>query len=278
MNKFFTKTALAAGLALSLLSVGCSGTNNIISGSTGAKGYVRLVDASPLTTTPLGLQASSTTINSNVTASTPIGPYAAVGAGNQQFSLPGITINNNPFIHSIASATNYTVVAEGEPGAANYRTFIFQDTNPAAATNSVRFKVDNAAPNLTTAVDVYVKSTVNPALSIPTIAGLALNNDSGSYPGAPGNSYLPPQPVSATPYPAGTYTLDIVPTGVAPTGTSADLFFATTTTTLNTGTSYSFIIYDLSATPNSIGVLLAQDSPQVQSNQSGTFSRFVHRI
>ncbi|MBC5826183.1 MAG: hypothetical protein GIW99_00590 [Candidatus Eremiobacteraeota bacterium] len=279
MTKFIARAAIAAGISLSLALVGCSGANNIVSGSTGAKGFARLIDASPLTTTPLGLQASSTTINSNITSSTPIGPYATVGAGNQQFSVPGLTINNNPFKHSISSATNYTVVVEGEPGATNYQTFIFQDTNPSASPASVRFKVDNAAPNLTTAVDVYVHATANPALGIPTIAGLALNNDSGSYPGAPGNSYLPPQPVTTlNTYPTSTYALDIVPAGTTPTGTSADLFFGTTTTLLTAGVSYSFVIYDKSATANSIGVLLAQDSPQVQSNQSGTFSAVVHKI
>jgi hypothetical protein len=204
----------------------------------------------------------------------PIGPYTKVNAGNVAFDIntgagttdivPAISVN-------VAGSTNYSIVLEGEPGSADYTAVSFQDTNALNNPATVRFKVDNAAPNLTTPVDVFVWQSGTAIPGVATVPALALNQDSGSVATHPGNSYIPQQGSSTT-LPSGTYNIAVVPTGSAPNG-SSDLFDGSVAMSVNN--SYSLILEDASASQNSIRVLQAIDEPFQTSNQT-SISR--HRI
>jgi hypothetical protein len=257
---------LAAAAALVL--TGCSSVSHIIGGPGGGKGNARLVVAS--LTTPqsnISLTADGGTINSGLSATTPIGVYAPVGAGQDTFAINTGTGTSNlvsTINVSVAASTNYSIVLEGEPGSSDYIAFGFQDTNALNNAATVRFKVNNAAPNLTSAVDVYVWLSTNSIPSTPTVASLGLNQDSGSVAGAPGNAYIPQQG-SSTLLPAGVYDVAIVPAGTVPNG-SSDLFDGSTSLVLNT--SYSLTIADNNATADNIAVLESIDEPFQSSNQS----------
>ena len=254
---------LAAALALS----GCSSVANRIAGL-GQSGFARLIDASPATaTTGIALAADGGVINSGISSTTPIGVYSKVGATSIKFDVNtgAGTADIVPAINvSIAPSTNYSIVLEGEPGSANYIAFGFQDTNALNNAATVRFKVNNAAPNATTPLDVYVWLSTNSIQLTPTVPTLSLNQDSGSSPGAPGNAYIPQQG-SNTVFPAGLYDIAIVPAGSAPNGTT-DLFDGSTSFVLNT--SYSLTIEDIDATSNHIGILSSIDEPFQGSNQA----------
>jgi hypothetical protein len=259
--------AAATGLALA----GCSSVTHLVGGLGGGKGEARLVVAS--LTTPqsnISLTADGGTINSGLSAVTPIGVYAQVGAGQETFAVNTGTGTANlvsPINVSVAASTNYSIVLEGEPGSADYIAFGFQDTNALNNAATVRFKVNNAAPNLTSAVDAYVWLSTSSIPPTPTVATLGLNQDSGSVANAPGNAYIPQQG-SPTLLPAGVYDVAIVPAGTVPNG-STDLFDGQTSFALNT--SYSLTIADNNATANNIAVLASIDEPFQSSNQS------VHR-
>jgi len=262
--------SIKAGIAgAALLAAGCGGINNSISAAFGGSGMARLIVASPTTTqTNIALLADQGIINSGLSATTRIGPYAKVTAGNVSFDIntgsgtsdivPAINVN-------VASSTNYTVVLEGEPGLSDYQAVSFQDTNALPNPATVRFKVNNAAPDLATPVDVYVWPSSQSMPSTPTVPGLGLNQDSGSTGSHPGNAYIPTQGSSTT-MPAGVYSVAIVPQGGVPNGTS-DLFDGNTTS-LNLNTSYSFTIEDVNATQNNIGVILSIDEPFQSGNQT----------
>lgn len=140
----------------------------------------------------------------------------------------------------------------------------FADTNALNNPNTVRFKVDNAAPNLATPVDVYVWPSSQAMPTTPTVPALPLNEDSGSEPTPPGDAYIPTLGSSTT-LPAGTYDVAIVPQGTIPNG-SSDLFDGSTQ--LSTNVSYSFVIEDRNSTQNDIGVLLSIDEPIQTQNQA----------
>lgn len=256
--------AAAAAVALG----GCSSVTNAIGGLTGGKGNARLIVASPTTTqSNMSLSADGGTINSGLSAATPIGVFAQVGAGTDTFAVNtgAGTSNLVPTINvNVAASTNYSIVLEGEPGSADYIAFGFQDTNALQNAATVRFKVNNAAPNLTGAVDAYIWLSTNPIPTTPTVAGMGLNQDSGSVANAPGNAYIPQQG-SSTILPAGLYDVAIVPAGTTPNGTT-DLFDGSANLALNT--SYSFTIEDVNATPNNVAVLLSIDEPFQSQNQS----------
>jgi len=259
---------IAAWLAAAVATAaGCNGVGNAISGTFGGSGNARLIIASPKTTqTGIALQADHGTINSGLSASTPIGTYAKVNAGDVSFDVntgagtsdivPAINVN-------IAASTNYSVVVEGEPGLTDYMAVSFADTNALNNANTVRFKVNNAAPNLATPVDVYIWPAAQAMPTTPTVPALPLNQDSGSEQNPPGNAYIPTQGSSTT-LPTGTYNVAIVPQGTIPNGTS-DLFDGSTG--LNVNTSYSFTIEDNNSTQNNIGVLLSIDEPIQTQNQ-----------
>lgn len=259
-------TVAFAAAALSI--AGCGGINNAISAAFGGTGFARLIVASPTTTqSNITLLADHGTINSGLSTSVPIGTYAKVNAGNVSFDIndgasttdivPAINVN-------VASSTNYSVVLEGEPGAQDYQAVAFQDTNALNNPATVRFKVNNAAPNLATPVDVYIWPQAQGMPGTPTVPGLALNQDSGSTQAHPGNAYIPQQGSSTT-LPAGVYAVEIVPAGSIPNGTT-DLFDGTAT--LNVNTSYSFTIEDANGTQNNINVILSIDEPFQTQNQS----------
>ena len=264
MKNRFIAAWLAAAVAT---AAGCNGLGNTIAGSLGGSGTARLIVAAPQTTqTGIALQADHGTINSGLSASTPIGTYAKVNAGNVTFDIntgsgtsdlvPAINVN-------ISASTNYSVVLEGEPGLSDYMAVGFADTNALNNANTVRFKVNNAAPNLATPVDVYVWPSAQSMPATPTVPALPLNQDSGSEQNAPGNAYIPTLG-SATTLPSGTYDLAIVPQGTIPNG-STDLFDGSTG--LNVNISYSFTIEDINSTQNNIGVLLSIDEPIQTQNQ-----------
>ena len=260
--------SIIGGLAAATLLSGCGGLNNAVSGAFGGNGFARLIDASPQTPqTNITLQADHGTINSGLGGGTRVGPYAKVTAGNVSFDIntgagtsdlvPAINVN-------VAASTNYSIVLEGEPGLSDYMAVAFQDTNALNSAATVRFKVNNAAPNLATPVDVYIWNSTTGMPGTPTVPNLPLNQDSGSAASHPGNAYIPTQG-STTTLPSGTYNIAIVPTGSIPNG-SSDLFDGSAS--LNTNTSYSFTIFDRSANQNDIGVILSVDEPFTSSNQS----------
>lgn len=262
---------LIAGVALA----GCSSVANRI-GGLGQNGEARLIDASPATAqTSIALEADGGVINSGLSATTPIGVYSAVGATSIKFDVNtgAGTSDLVPAINvSIAPSTNYSIVLEGEPGLADYMAFGFQDTNALPNSATVRFKVNNAAPNLTTPVDVYVWLSTSAIPTTPTVPGLALNQDSGSSATKPGNAYIPQQG-SSTLLPAGTYDIAIVAAGDIPNGTT-DLFDGVASFAL--ATSYSLTIEDVDATPDHISVLSSIDEPFQGSNQTSVARRRVH--
>lgn len=262
-NRSMTMGLLAAALALAA----CGGINNAISGAFGGSGFARLIVASPTSTeSNITLSADHGIINSGLSATTRIGPYAKVTAGNVSFDVSDGAGTNDivPAINvNIAASTNDTVVLEGEPGLPDYQAFAFQDTNALNNPATVRFKVNNAAPNLATPVDVYVWPQSQGMPSAPTVPGLGLNQDSGSAASHPGNAYIPQQGSSTT-LPAGAYDVAIVAAGTVPNG-STDLFDGSGS--LNLNVSYSFTIEDLDATQNDIGVILSIDEPFQSTNQ-----------
>ncbi|HEY5095001.1 MAG TPA: hypothetical protein VII69_07805 [Candidatus Eremiobacteraceae bacterium] len=273
MSKWKSTSALllVAGVALA----GCSSVANRI-GGLGQNGDARLIDASPATVqTGIALEADGGVINSGLSATTPIGVYSAVGATAINFDVNtgASTTDLVPSIRiSIAPSTNYSIVLEGEPGSLNYKAFGFQDTNALPNSATVRFKVNNAAPNLTTPVDVYVWLSTTAIPTTPTVPGLELNQDSGSSATKPGNAYIPQQG-SLTTLAAGVYNIDIVAAGGIPNGTS-DLFDGTASFVL--ATTYSLTIQDVDATPDNISVLSSIDEPFQGSNQTSVLRRIVH--
>lgn len=261
---------LAGGLTAS----GCSSIANKINGL-GQSGLARLIDASPATTqTGIALEADGGLINSGISSTTPIGVYSKVGATSIKFDVNTGAGTNDlvPAINvSIAGSTNYTIVLEGEPGNPNNIAFGFQDTNALNNASTVRFKVNNAAPNLVTPVDVYVWLSGTAIPSTPTVPGLGLNQDSGSAASHPGNAYIPQQG-SPTMLPAGTYDIAVVLAGTAPNG-ATDLL--DTSTPLALDTSYSLTIEDLDGTANHIGLVTSIDEPFQVSNQSSILRRLA---
>jgi hypothetical protein len=260
---------LVALAALTLALAGCKSTNNLINGTTGSSGLARMVVASGSTTdSNLTLLADNGTINSGLSVGTPVGVYSKVSAGSITFTIndgsgggnlvPGIDVDVN-------ASTNYSIALEGEPGQGDYIAFGFQDTNPAPSVTTVRYKVNNAAPNLATPVDFYIWPAGTAIPGSPQVTGLPLNEDTGSMTDAPGNSYIP-MTGSATVLAAGQYDVAIVLTGTVPNGTT-DLFDAETPA-LAVNTSYSFTIEDENGTQNNIGVVLAIDEPLQSTNQS----------
>jgi hypothetical protein len=258
-----------AAVAASVALAGCNGANNAISGAFGGSGDARAIDASGSTNdTNLSLTADNTQINTGLNATTPVGVYSKVSAGNISFGMndgAGTASVTSGISVSVAPSTNYSIVLEGEPGAPDFILFGFADTNALPSANTVRFKVNDAAPNMPTNADVYFWPTGNGIPSSPIVSNIGLNQDTGSMPDAPGNAYIPATGSSQT-IAAGTYNVAIVPTGTVANG-STDLFDGTTPM-LNLNTSYSFTIGDNSATQNDIGVILATDEPFTNSNQS----------
>ncbi len=262
--------------AAAVLASGCGGLNNAVSAAFGGKGFARLIDASPTTTqSNITLLADHGIINSGLGNGTRTGPYARVNSGNVSFDIntgtntsdlvPAINVNISP-------STNYSIVLEGEPGLPDYMAVAFADTNALNNPATVRFKVNNAAPNLATPVDVYIWNSSTGIPSTPTVPNLALNQDSGTSPSHPGNAYIPVLG-SATTLPTGTYDIAIVPAGSLPNGTS-DLFDGSAA--LSTNNSYSFTIFDRSSTQNDIGVLLSIDEPFQSGNQALVAHHPVH--
>ena len=266
MNNRFIAGWLAAGAVITT-AAGCNGLGNTLAGSLGGSGVARLIVASPTTTqTNINLEADHGTINSGLSATTRIGPYAKVNAGNVSFDVnTGVgTTDLVPAINvNVAASTNYSVVLEGEPGGADYQAVAFADTNALNSASTVRVKVNNAAPNLATPVDVYIWPSAQPTPTVPTVPDLPLNQDSGSENTPPGNAYIP-QLGSSTTWPAGQYAVEVVPAGTPPNGTS-DLFDGTATLSVNV--SYSFTIEDIDATQNHIGIILSIDEPFQSQNQ-----------
>jgi len=259
---------LAGGLTLS----GCSSVANRI-GGLGQNGEARLIDASPASSqASIALEADGGVINSGLSLTTPIGVYSTVGATSIKFDVTtgAGTADLVPPVHvSVAPSTNYSIVLEGEPNSSDYIAFGFQDTNALPNSATVRFKVNNAAPNLATPVDVYVWLSSTTIPGTPTVPGLGLNQDSGSSATKPGDAYIPQQGSSTT-MPAGTYEIAVVAAGGVANGTT-DLFDGPAT--LSLATTYSFTIEDLDATSNHIGVLTSIDEPFQGSNQSSVIRR-----
>jgi uncharacterized protein DUF4397 len=259
---------MIAALGAALLLTACNGISNALSGATGGSGMARLIDASPTTTqTDISLLADKGTIDSGLSESERIGPYAKVTAGTITFDINTGNGSSDlvPAIHvDVAASTNYTIALQGEPGGADYQAFGFTDANAQNVTTTVRFKVNNAAPNLATPVDVYVWQRSQHIPAAPTVAGLALDQDSGSTTNAPGDPYIPVMG-SATIMPTGTYDIAIVLTGGAPNGTT-DLFDGSVN--LDVNNSYSLTIEDMNATQNDIGVIASIDEPFQTSNQA----------
>lgn len=264
MKNRFIAAWLAAAVAT---AAGCNGLGNTISGTFGGSGDARLIVASPTTTqTGIALLADQGTINSGLSARTPIGTYAKVNAGNVSFDINtgSGTSDLVPAINvDVASSTDYSVVLEGEPGGTDYMALSFADANALNNPNTVRFKVNNAAPNLATPIDVYIWLASQSMPPTATVPALPLNKDSGSEPTPPGDPYIPTLGSSTT-LPAGTYDIAIVPQGSVPNGRS-DLFDGSTP--LNTNVSYSFTVEDMNATQNNIGVLVSIDQPVQTQNQ-----------
>ena len=260
---------MLSGLAAAVLAAaGCNGVGNTIAGTFGGTGLARLIVAAPTTAqTNVMLQADHGTIDSGLSASTRIGMYAKVNAGNVSFDIntgsgsgdlvPAINVN-------IAASTNYSVVLEGEQGHPDYMAFAFQDTNALNNAATVRFKVNNAAPNLATPVDVYVFLSGQGIPGTPTVPGLGLNQDSGSAASHPGNAYIPQQGTTTT-LSSGTYDIVIAAAGSVPNGVS-DMFDGSTALSVNN--SYSLTIEDRSGTQNDIGVIKSIDEPLQSTNQS----------
>lgn len=262
------RRSIAVGLSAAVLLAGCSGLGNTISGAFGGTGMARLIVASPTTAqNNITLMADRGIINSALGGGARTGVYAKVNAGSVAFDI-NTGVGTSDLVHAInvnvAASTNYSVVLEGEPGAADYQAFAFQDTNGLNSPATVRFKVNNAAPNLATPVDVYIWPASRGIPGIATVPGLALNQDSGSSASHPGNAYIPQQG-STTTLPAGTYDIAIAAAGVVPNGLT-DLFDGSTP--LNVNVSYSFTIEDKSATQNDVNVILSIDEPFQSSNQA----------
>jgi hypothetical protein len=258
MHRTIWRPVIALGLLVTLGGCTSASVGNLIAGATGGKAQVRLIDAAPQAPGPLSLVVANTAINTGLTASTPVGTYAYVGAGIQSLQ---VSPTNVPAVSkSVAASTFYTVALAGEPGTPDYAEYIFQDTNALPAPNTVRFKVNDAAP-AAGPIDVYVYTgSVRP--SSPTVAGLTPGNDSGSLPTPPGNAYIPPEG-SMTSLPAGTYTVTVTPAG-APATT---LFTGSLNLTVNT--SYSFTVEDAAnGGSSSVQVIAAIDQPVQVSNQA----------
>lgn len=261
---FTRKSVLAAASAIVVLAfAGCtsSGIGNAISGATGGKGDLRAMDAAPAAPGPLSMLVANTTINSNLTASTPVGVYALVGAGNQNIQISPTNVPTQT--QSIAASTFYTMVLAGEPGQADYAMYLLEDTNSSPSASTVRFKVNDAAP-APGPIDVYVYQGAQPAT--PTVPGLTVGKDSGSIANAPGNAYIPTLG-SATVLPSGSYTIT-----VTPAGTPGTILF-TGSANLTTGNSYSYTVEDVSSgSPSAAQVILAIDQPAQVSNQASLMS------
>jgi hypothetical protein len=257
---------------------GCSSANNVIGGAFGGSGVARMIDDSGSTTqTDVSLLADNGQINTGLGSGTPVGVYSKVSSGNITFDINdgGVTGNLvNGIDVSITGSTNYTIVLEGEPLGVDYIAFGFQDTNPNNNAMTVRYKVNNAAPNLATPIDLYIWPAHTAIPGTPTITALGLDQDTGSMANAPGDSYIP-KSGSSTVMPAGQYDLAIVLTGTVANGTT-DLFDATTPL-LSLNNSYSLTVGDLDGTQNDLEVILAIDEPMQTVNQSKTRSVLTNR-
>ena len=247
--------AVALGLSLAACNGGLS---NVVSGVSGGKAQARLLDASPKTAGPLSLSVASTTINSGVTNSTPVGVYASVNTGSQTFQVVPSSVT--AVSKTISPSTFYTVVLLGEPGISNYGEFIFQDTNSIQSPGTVRYKVNDASPQAGP-VDFYLYQGATLPVT-PSVGGLTVGTDSGSIANPPGNSYIPPMGAS-TLLPSGVYNVAVTaagrPTTVIFTGTAS----------LVVNHSYSFTITDNAAgTAGGANVILAIDQPAPATNQS----------
>lgn len=251
---FAFAVAMAAGVSLAACNGGLS---NVVSGVSGGKAQARLLNASPKTTTPLSLSVANTTINSNVTNTTPVGVYSPVNTGSQTFAIVPSTVT--AVSKTLTPSTFYTVVLLGEPGQPNYGEFIFQDTNSIQSPGTVRYKVNDASPQAGP-VDFYLyQGSTLP--TTPTVAGLTVGTDSGSLSNPPGNSYLPPLG-SSTILPSGVYTVTLTAAG----NPSLKIFTGTASLTVNH--SYSFTITDNAAgTAAAANVILAIDQPAPATNQ-----------
>jgi hypothetical protein len=233
----------------------------------------RLIDASPNTSQTLALTANGSQIDSGITAASPTAPYAKVAVGSVRFAAPPTSTSSTV---TIAPATDYTLALEGEPSSADYGLFPFVDKNPQASATTVRFKVNNAAPDLSTAVDVYVWLSTGAIPATPTVADLPLNQDSGSIAGAPGDSYIPMSSDTTTVLPTGTYDVAVVHTGSTPNG-SSDLFDGSAA--LSVGNSYSITIADAaSGAANAIEAIGSVDQPPPSTAQSNLFAVARHPL
>jgi hypothetical protein len=265
--------ALSLMLTVTVAACGGTGIGNAITGALGSTGMARLVDASPTTNQSLSLTADSATIDSGVSTNTPIAPYSRVSAGSINFAAPPTSATDTS---SIAASTNYSIALEGEPGLADYQLFGFADNNALPKSDTVRFKVNNAAPDLSTNVDVYVWQSINTIPGVPTVADLALNQDSGSVANAPGDSYIPKSTDSTTVFPSGTYDVAVVQTGALPNGTT-DLFDGSVALTM--GNSYSMTIADgVNGGTNNVVLVAGIDEPLQSTVQTNMFSLQRHRI
>jgi hypothetical protein len=247
-----------------LVIAGCTSASvgNAISGATGGRGDLRAIDAAPSEPGPLSLVVASTTINSNLSASVPVGTYALIGAGNQNIQ---ISPTNVPTVSkSFAASVFYTAALVGEPGQADFGLYIFEDTNATASSATVRYKVNDAAP-APGPIDVYVYQGAT-LPNLPTVPGLTVGNDSGSITNPPGNSYIPTLG-SATILPTGVYEITVTPAG----NPATTLFHRSIT--LTAGKSYSFTVEDVpGGSPASAQVILAVDQPVQTNNQSNLMS------
>jgi hypothetical protein len=265
--------ALTLMLAVSAAACNGSGVGNSISGALGSSGEARLVDASPATSQTLSMTADNATIDSNVSAGAPVAPYAKVGAGSINFAVPPTSVTDTS---SVAASTNYSLMLEGEPGLGDYQLFGFADNNALPHSNTVRFKINNAAPDIATAVDVYVWLSTDTIPGTPTVADMSLNQDTGSVPNNPGDSYIPRSTDNTTVLPTGTYDIAVVQTGAVPNGTS-DLFDGSVALTV--GNSYSLTLQDgPGGATNSVGVIAAIDEPLQTANQANMFAVGRHSL
>ena len=246
--------ATALGLSLSACNGGLS---NVVSGVTGGKAQVRLLNASPQTTTPLSLSVANTTINSGITNATPVGVYSSVNTGNQTFAIVPSTVT--AVSKTLSPSTFYTVVLLGEPGQPNYGEFIFQDTNSIQSPGTVRYKVNDASPQAGP-VDFYLyQGSTLP--TTPSVGGLTVGTDSGSISNPPGNSYIPTLG-SSTLLPSGVYKVAVTAAG------NPSLMIFTGTASLTVNHSYSFTITDNAAgMAGHANVIAAIDQPAPATNQ-----------
>jgi hypothetical protein len=225
--------------ALALLLGGLPGCQVISGSATGAN--VRIIDASP-NAPGLDIYQGSSALAFNLGFGT-VTSYVAINPGISTISADTASTKQQLVTArgTFTASTQYTVLVGNI--AASLQETVLTDQSQAAPAGEISMRVLDQATNFSTGVDVYLVPSGTPLASVsPILTNVVFGSNSG---------YLN--------IPAGTYAIELLPTGTVPTATTMPAYTGKQTA-YSAGAARTILILDQQVITNpGLQVVIASD-------------------